>query len=102
MEYFNDFKAFLPLIPLLLIGLIAGLVNVFNLEAQSRTREAIVKNMITSSFLCALTFTILEATDLPYLARVGISASIAYFGIDKAIEIVQKLLSMKNNNKEKQ
>ena len=47
-----------------------------------------------------MVYSILSATDLPYLAKIGISSAIAFFGIEQALSIVQTIISLRNGNKE--
>ncbi|BEG56466.1 hypothetical protein NHP21005_01540 [Helicobacter sp. NHP21005] len=49
----------------------------------------------TSGFICMCVFAMLSSTNLPYMAKVGLSASVGYFGIDRTIEVVQKILSLR-------
>lgn len=93
LTQFSDFK---ELIPILFVGLFAGLASYYADDSNKK----IAKIIITSTFLTLLVFTILTAADLPYLARVGISAGAGYFGIDKSLELIQRLLSLKNQRKE--
>ncbi|TSA80118.1 hypothetical protein FNE76_07615 [Helicobacter mehlei] len=83
----------LELIPIALVGLLAGGLNYFN-NAEQSARNALVV-VLTSSFLCICAFGILSATDLPYLAKVGVSAAIGYLGLDNALEVVKKILGLR-------
>lgn len=92
LEHFKDYN---ELFPILFVGLFAGLASYY----ADDSRKKIVKVVLTSLFLTLLVFTLLTMADLPYLAKVGISAGAGYFGIDKSLELIQKLLSLKNQNK---
>ena len=59
-------------------------------------KEAL-KRIIISSFLCIVTYSILSATDLPYLAKVGISACVGFLGLDKAINLVKEIISLRRS-----
>lgn len=93
IQQFSDFK---ELIPIFCVGLFAGLASYYADDSNKK----ITKIVITSTFLTLLVFTILTMADLPYLAKVGISAGAGYFGIEKSLELIQKLLSLKNQRKE--
>ncbi|WP_104683071.1 phage holin family protein [Helicobacter felis] len=84
---------YLQLLPIGLIGILSGALNYFN-NPKSSLRHALVV-MFTSCFICLCVFAMLETTQLTYLTKVGISASVGYFGIDRAIEIVRNILSFK-------
>lgn len=94
MSIFTEFKNYKELIPISCVGLLAGIASYYADDAPKR----IIKVIITSSFLTILVFTILTMSDLPYLAKVGIAAGAGYFGIDKSLELIQKLLAFKNRN----
>lgn len=92
---------YIELLPIAVVGLFAGGVSFFNEEKQEGERQThpfkvALKSLITSSFLCVIIYATLSATDLPYLARVGISAAIGFFGVEKAISLAKELLSFKN------
>lgn len=102
LELMPHLKHYLELIPVSLVALFAGIISYFNGDKAQRSKSYAIKVIITSAFLALTAYTILSATDLPYLAKVGISAMIGFFGIDKSIELVQKLLSLKNNGGKKE
>lgn len=103
LELMPHLKHYLELIPVSLVALFAGIISYFNgVDKAQRSKSYAIKVIITSAFLALTAYTILSATDLPYLAKVGISAMIGFFGIDKTIELVQKLLSLKNNGGKKE
>lgn len=96
-EIFPNLVKYLELMPVTLMGLLSGIVSYFNnadKDSNNAYKQAI-KNILTCAFLAILAYSILSATDLPYLAKVGISCAVGYFGIDKAIEIVQKIIELK-------
>ena len=86
-------EEFLELVPIGLIGILAGGLNYFN-SPHETIRHALVV-VITSAFLCICAFAMLSATDLAYLAKVGISAAVGYLGLDNAVEVVKKILSLR-------
>lgn len=93
MELINPY---LELLPIALVGLLAGFMSALdNSEDIRKCFKIGIKRIILSSFLCVVAYSILSATDLPYLARVGISACIGFLGIDKAIEYAKELISFR-------
>ncbi|GLH58070.1 hypothetical protein [Helicobacter ailurogastricus] len=68
-------------------------VAYFNNPEGTIKRAVVV--IFTSGFICICIFAMLSTTQLPYMAKIGISASVGYFGIDRAIEVVQKILSLR-------
>lgn len=100
LEMINEYKV---LIPLLLVGLLSGVMRVLNApDNEKDTKAEVIKIMLTSLFLTILCFSILTAIEsLPYLARVGISAFVGYFGIDKALDLIKKLLELRGQRKDR-
>lgn len=101
-----DFEQLLSLFPIVIIGFCVGLSSFFTQVESSESSESkhkaikrLIKQVILSLTLCLIVYSILSATDLPYLAKIGISCAIGFFGIDKALTIVQNILNLKNNNK---
>ena len=86
-------EQYVELLPILLIGLIAGALNY--LSADSTGFKHAIKFACMSAFISSCVFALTSATELPYMARVGIAASVGYFGIDRAIEIVKNIFSIK-------
>lgn len=89
---------YLELIPIALVGLLAGFMGALDNKdcIKAGIKEAI-KRIVISSFLCIVTYSILSATDLPYLAKVGISACVGFLGLDKAIKLVKEIISLKRS-----
>ena len=94
-EIFPNLPAYIELLPVFVIGLCSGIVAFFSDKSENHTKFYAIKCIITSAFITIIMYSILAATDLPYLAKVGISCAVGFFGVDKAIEIVQKIIALK-------
>lgn len=94
-EIFPNLPAYIELLPVFVIGLCSGIVAFFSDKSGEHTKFYAIKCIITSAFITIIMYSILAATDLPYLAKVGISCAVGFFGVDKAIEIAQTLIAMK-------
>lgn len=99
IELFPNLSKYLELFPILIMGILSGAVSYFNKDGQVGAIKEAIRAIITCAFLAVLCYAILAATDLPYLAKVGISCAIGYFGIDNTIDMVQKFISLKSNHK---
>lgn len=102
-----EVEQILSLVPILIISVMVGLASYFtksneNIENDSSEKpyKVFFKQMLFSITICIMIYSILSATDLPYLAKIGISSAIAFFGIEKALNIVQTIISLKNGNKD--
>ncbi len=96
---FPNLAHYLELFPVSFVAILAGVMNYLGQEKHNKDLILTLRVVATSAFLALITYSILSATDLPYLARVGLSAAVGYFGIDNAIDIVQKLIALKSNKR---
>lgn len=103
LELFPNLKHYTQLLPVCFVGIFAGIISYMQMEKvdcdlnDKHNIKRTLKTIITGTFLTLLTYSILTATNLPYLACVGISAAVGYFGFDKAIELVQKIISLRSS-----
>lgn len=103
-----EVEQILSLLPILVISIMVGLASYFtksneNIENENGSEKpykVFLKQMIFSITICIIVYSILSATDLPYLAKIGISSAIAFFGIEQALNIVQIIINLRNGNKE--
>lgn len=101
LEIFPNLKHYLELVPICMVGLIAGVASYFGDGDEQRCFRRGFKAIITSTFLCVVTYAMLGMIEgIPYLAKVGVGATIGYFGIDKTIELLHKLKGVKNATQE--
>ena len=97
VEIFPHLPDYLELVPVFVIGLCSGLVAFFSDKSDNYTKFYAFKSILTSAFLTIVMYGILSSTDLPYLAKVMFSCAVGFFGVDRAIEIAQKLIAMKGS-----
>lgn len=98
--FLESLNPYLELLPIALVGLLAGFMSALdNSENIAKCFKIALKRIVLSSFLCVVAYSILSATDLPYLARVGISACIGFLGIEKAISYAKEILNFKRGGK---
>lgn len=100
LELFPNLVHYLELVPVLFVALLAGVVSFYNQtnnDGSIKSKKDAFKIIGTSAFLGLIAYSLLSATDLPYLAKIGCTSAIGFFGIDKTIEIVQKIISLRNN-----
>lgn len=97
-----EFEQLISLTPILIISFFVGVASFFTQHEKGIDKADIIKNLIKqvllSVVLCLMVYSILSASDLPYLAKIGISCAVGFFGIDKALSIIQNILSLKNSN----
>lgn len=105
-----EVEQILSLLPILVISVMVGLASYFtksnenieneNEDSSEKPYKVFFKQMTLSITICIMVYSILSATDLPYLAKIGISSAMAFFGIEQALNIIQTIISLKNGNKE--
>ncbi|WP_163565140.1 phage holin family protein [Helicobacter suis] len=86
-------QEYAELVPIGLIGIVGGTLNYSS--SGSKGLKHACKFACVSGFISLCVFAMLSATELPYMAKVGISASVGYFGIERAIEIVKNILNIR-------
>lgn len=80
---------FIDLIPVCFAGILSGLASYF-LENEE---NCFWKKIVYAETVSILIYMILTATDLNYMARIGIAAFVAFIGLEKALDLVQQILS---------
>lgn len=99
-----EIEQIISLIPLFVIGIfvgIAGYFSNFDKEDKENSARDFFKHLIVSSAICLIVYSILSATELPYLARLGVSCAFAFFGIDKALSIIKDIINLRGSKNEK-
>lgn len=84
--------------PVVLLGIICGLISFFrqdDADNEDATIKTFIANGLTSFGMCIICYAILDSVDLSYMSRLGISGFIGIFGVDKALDLAQKLLSLR-------
>lgn len=101
----SEFEQLIGLIPIFIISLIVGVGSFFTQGEPDDDKKTMIKRffkqIILSVMLCLIVFATLSATSLPYLAKIGISCAVAFFGVEKALSIVQNILNLKNGKGDK-
>ena len=102
-----NFLDFLEYLPLILVGFFMGLFKALRAEVLREDEE---DESVTSKFdvlkifivegiqgavFCFVIYGLLSLTELPYIFKVCVGALIAYLGVDKAMELVEKVLSIR-------
>lgn len=98
----SEIEELVSLVPILIISFFVGLASFFTQKEAEMDKSVIIVNLLKqvlmSIVLCLIVYSILTMSDLPYLAKIGISCAVGFFGIDKALSIVQNILNLKNSN----
>lgn len=102
-----NFLDFLEYLPLILVGFFMGLFKALRAEVLREDEE---DESVTSKFdvlkifivegiqgavFCFVVYGLLSLTELTYIFKVCVGALISYLGIDKAMELVEKVLSIR-------
>ena len=92
----HEIEQLLSLIPIFLIGILVGVSSYLTQETETKkTFKYLLKQVLLSVSLCLIVFSLLSISELPYLAKIGISCAFGFFGIDKALDIVKNILNLK-------
>lgn len=102
-----NFLDFLEYLPLILVGFFMGLFKALRAEVlrEDEEDESVISKFdvlkifivegIQGAVFCFVVYGLLSLTELPYIFKVCVGALIAYLGIDKAMELVEKVLSIR-------
>lgn len=105
-----NLQELIELIPIALIGLLIGLVSYFTDKERADDKEdsfnenpliTALKQVLFSLTICVIVYSILTATNLPYLAKIGVSSAVSFFGVDKAISILKDLIALRSGRDDK-
>lgn len=101
---FENLDKLIELIPITIIGLLVGGVSYFTEtdknggddNVKDSSLKDALKHTIYALAVCVIVYACLDATDLPYIARVGIASAASFFGLDNVIKICQDLISFRS------
>lgn len=103
----NDLLLMLEYLPLILVGFFMGLFKALRAEVlrEDKNDTTVTSKMqvikiffiegINGAIFCFLIYGLLSLADLPYIFKICVGALIAYLGVDKAMELVEKVLSLR-------
>lgn len=110
-ELFLQFSKLIELIPIAIIGLMVGCVSYFadkdddndkeppHKPKKERNAKEAFKHTSYAIVVCLIIYACLDATDLPYLAKIGVSSAVSFFGIDNIMSIIERLLALRSAKK---
>lgn len=85
-------------LPCIVLGLFCGVASYFQNylrdEEFKPNKGKLVANGLTSAILSFIVFSILDSTGLVFMTKLAISASVAFLGIDKVLDVVERLLRL--------
>lgn len=88
------------ILPCIVLGLFCGIASYFqnylNDEDFKPSRGKLVAKGLTSAILSFIIFSILDGSDLTFMTKLAISSAVAFLGIDKALDVVERLLRLRS------
>lgn len=85
-------------LPCIVLGIFCGVASYFQNylrdEEFKPNKGKLVANGLTSAILSFVIFTILDVTDLSFMTKLSISTAVAFLGIDKVLDVVERLLRL--------
>lgn len=99
------YNEILAIFPCLLLGFLVGVANYYKpfIEGEKEHKPSIKKFMgcaTSSAVISFIIFAMLDSTNFTFLTKLSISSAVAFLGIDKAIEIAHKVLSLRGGRNE--
>ena len=93
------FDEYIAIIPCLVLGLLVGSANYFKPFLENHDFKGswhrMLASILSSSVLSFIIFAILDSTDLTFMTKLAISCAVAFLGIDKALDLVERLLNLR-------
>lgn len=93
-----SFDEYLAIIPCILLGFLVGIANYlkpFLVDDEYKgTWRKLFASALSSAVISFMIFAILDDTNLTFMTKLAISCAVAFFGIEKAIDLVERLLSL--------
>lgn len=87
-------------LPCIILGIFCGIASYFQNylkdEEFKPSKGKLVANGLTSVILSFIIFAILDSTDLSFMTKLAISSAVAFLGIDKALDVVERLLRLRS------
>lgn len=88
------------ILPCIVLGIFCGVASYFQNYLRDESFEPnkgkLVANGLTSAILSFIIFAILDSTDLTFMTKLAISAAVAFLGINKALDVVERLLRLRS------
>ena len=96
-----SYNEIIAIFPCIVLGLLVGVANYFKpyMEGNSTVITPGIGRFFgsatSSAVISFIVFALLDSTDFSFLTKLAISSAVAFLGVDKAIEIAQKILSLR-------
>lgn len=94
--------AVLFVVPCVVLGLLVGIANYFKEFAHDEPIKPNFRRFLGTFFsggvIGFISFALLhEFTGMSYLAKLGLATAVTFFGVDKVLEIAQKILHLRGS-----
>lgn len=92
------FNEHLAIIPCVLLGFLVGVANYFKpflSDDYKGTWRKFFASATSSAVLSFIIFAILDSANLTFMTKLAISCAVAFLGIDRAVDLVERLLSLR-------
>lgn len=97
--FFYEYKTFIELLPIFIYGAFAGLASYLNGSDENKNIGKVFKVAMFNSVLCAAIYGLSRELGLSYLAAISLGAFISLMGLDKTLDIGDKVLSLIRSTK---
>ena len=88
------------ILPCIVLGIFCGIASYFQNYLRNEdfvpNKGKLIANGLTSAILSFIIFAILDSTDLSFMTKLAISSAVAFLGIDKALDVVERLLRLRS------
>lgn len=93
------FDEYWAIIPCLILGFLVGVANFFKPfmsdDDYKGTWRKFFASAMSSAVLSFIIFAILDSANLTFMTKLAISCAVAFLGVDRAVDLVERLLSLR-------
>ena len=97
-----NYVSMLEYLPLVLVGFFIGLFKALKNEDDEEKEERLLDIVkifliegVNGAILCFICYGLLSLAELPYIFKVCAGALIAYLGMDKAMDLIDRFLNIR-------
>lgn len=87
-------------LPCIILGIFCGVASYFQNYLRNEefkpNKGKLVANGLTSAILSFIIFAVLDSTGLTFMTKLAMSSAVAFLGIDKALDLVERLLRLRS------
>lgn len=94
-----SYQELYAIIPCIFLGLGSGCASYFSNflthEDYHGSWRKMIGTTLSSGIIAFIVFALLDSTNLTFMTKLALSAAVSFLGIDKALDLAQKILNLR-------